>query len=141
MAEKTAQRQLAADNFATINRTLQGKHEQRKNLFNGRPVAEVESGFDKIIADARTLRQQQEQAVQKARDDHTQAATALNAAQQHVVEIDKALEKAKIALDCWITAFNQHYSGKSLDSPQLRALLNHDHDWLKAGAQRITKTG
>ena len=131
VAEKTAQKQLATDNFATVNRTLQGKHEQRKNLFNGRPVAEVESGFDKIIADARMLRQRQEQAAQKARDDHTQVVTALNAAQQHVVEIDEALEKAKIALDCWITAFNQHYSGKPLDSPQLRALLNHDHDWLK----------
>ena len=131
MAEKTAQRQLAADNFETINHTLKDKHEQRKNLFNGRPVADVENGFDKIIADARTLRRRQEQAAQKARDDHTQAATALNAAQQHVVEIDEALEKAKIALNCWITAFNEHQSGKPLDAPQLRALLNHDHDWRK----------
>ena len=102
-----------------------------RDRFNGRPVAEVESGFDQIIADARMLRQRQEQAAQKARDDHTQVVTALNSAQQHVVDIDKALEKTRIDLDCWITAFNQHYSGKSLDSPQLRALLNHDHDWLK----------
>ncbi len=131
VAEKTAQKQLAADNFATVDRTLQDKHEQRKNLFNGHPVAEVESRFDKSIADARTLRQQQEQAAQKARDDHTQAVTALNLAQQHVADIDKALEKAGIDLDYWITVFNQHYSGKSLDLPQLRAWLNHDHDWLK----------
>lgn len=128
MTEKTAQRQLAADNFSTINRTLQDKHEQRKSLFNGRPVAE--SKFDKVMM-PEPLRQQQDQAAQKARDDHTQAVTALNLAQQHVVEIDKTLKKARIALNCWITAFNQYYSGKSLDLPQLRALLNHDHDWLK----------
>ncbi|MCC8987730.1 MAG: AAA family ATPase [Candidatus Contendobacter sp.] len=131
MVEKTAQKQLAADNFAIVDRTLQDKHQQRKNLFNGCPIAEVESGFDKIIAEARMLRQRQEQAAQKARDDHTQAATALNAAQQHVMDIDEALEKVRIDLDYWITVFNQHYSGKSLDLPQLRALLIHDHDWLK----------
>jgi len=138
-AEKTAQRVHAADHFATLDRTLQAKHEQRKSLFNGRPVAEVESAFEQAIVNARTRLQQQEQAVQKARDDHTQATTALTVVKQALVEVQQAANQAGSRLDDWIAIFNTHHPEQLLDSSQLRAWLSHENDWLKQERSSLQK--
>jgi hypothetical protein len=66
------------------------------------------------MTDARTLLKQQEQVAQKARDDNTQAVTALDTVRQHLAEAVNTVEKVSIALNSWMVAFNTDHPGKPL---------------------------
>ncbi|HRY16907.1 MAG TPA: AAA family ATPase [Candidatus Competibacteraceae bacterium] len=130
-ADKTVQRQRAADTFQSIDRDLQFRRQQRQALFNGRAVAEVEAHLDQLIKDTRSKLQQQEMAAQKAGQIQAGAETALIREQAALAASQKAAEQAAAVLQQWVTDFNIRYPGTALDIPALHALLVHSSAWLK----------
>jgi exonuclease SbcC len=130
VAEKIAQRQRTAEEFAIADRHLQEKHRQRQSLFNGRSVAEVEKALDQTTAEANALLQQQNQATQQAALADIQAETELNSANLLLVDHQKIATQADAGFNQWLADFNARNSSEKLDSIQLRALLIHDGDWI-----------
>jgi exonuclease SbcC len=130
-AEKTAQRQRTAEEFEIADRNLQEKHRQRQDLFNGRPVAQMEKAFDQAMTDANTLLQQQQQTTQQATQADIQAATELKGVTRLLADRQKIATEADAAFNQWLVDFNVHPMSERLDSIQLRTLLAHDGDWLK----------
>ena len=129
-ADKTAQRQRAAEAFQEISGTLQTKRQQRQTLFGGRAVKEVEAQLAKAIEDARLKHQQQEGVAQQAVQDHASAAATLQREQETLVERQQAAEQATATLQQWIADFNARYPDTALEIPALRVLLAHDRAWL-----------
>lgn len=137
VAEKVAQRQRTAEEFAIADRHLQEKHQQRKNLLNGRSVVEVETAFDQATNNAHALLQQQNQTTQQAAQADIQAATELKSATQLLADRQKTATQADTAFNHWLADFNARLMDKNLDVMQLRALLVHDGDWLKQERGRL----
>lgn len=129
--DKTEQRQRAEAAFQNIDRDLQTRRQQRQALFDGRPVAEMETEFDKAIDDARRKDREQGEIMQKAKQQQVSAETALNREQETLAGSQQAEEQATAILQRWITDFNTRHPDAMLDIPELRALLVHDNAWLK----------
>ncbi len=139
VADKADQSQSAAAKFQGINDELKSKQQQRQDLFNGRPVTEVETDLDKAFAAATAAFQDQEQRVKTAENQQASAEAVLGQIRQALIAIQQKVEHASTALNNWLTAFNRNDPAQSLDSGQLRALLDHDSDWFKRERNELQK--
>lgn len=134
--EKTAQqRHSAAGKFENIKSDLQARQQRRQALFNGRSVAEVTSDFAKVIEDAKTAFQQQQEQVKAAENHQASAVTALEQIRQQLRNSQRAVEQAEAALEQWML----EHSEPALTVSSLRALLAHDHRWLKSEREALQK--
>jgi exonuclease SbcC len=139
VSDKADQSQSAAAKFQRINDELKSKQQQRQDLFNGRPVTDVEADLDKAIATARTAFQEQDQRVKTAENQRGSAEAILGQIRQAVIASQQKAEQAHSALNDWLTTFNRNNPIKSLDSGQLRTLLDQKSDWLKQERDELQK--
>ena len=139
VADKAVLSQSATTAFQSINHDLQTKRQQRQDLFNGRPVTDVEADFAKAIAAATTAFQEQEQRVKTEENQQASAAAILGQVRQALMSSQQKAEQAHSALIDWLAAFNRNDPNQLLDSGRLRALLDHDGDWFKRERDELQK--
>ena len=120
--------------FSKLDASLKGLQQQRRQLFGGRPLAEVEAGLAQAInkaqaawAQAQSNREQSSAERSRCEESQRQASRLL---EQHRANKQQAQE----SLDGWLLSFNtqQRQSGESaeLTRTQLQQLLGIAQDWI-----------
>jgi exonuclease SbcC len=125
------EQQRAASAFAASNKELAAMQAERRALFDGQPVQQIEAQLADAIAKAKALLAQHTQASNDSKQAQTRNAEALQQAatrlSSHKGEAQTAAEK----LAGWIARFNAADSeADALDETQLHALLAHPADWI-----------
>ncbi len=128
--EKATQLRRATEDFEKADETLQDKRRRRQTLFGGRAVVEVEAALAKVVGDARLKLQQQDRAARDAAHAQASAEAVLEQAKTILAASQQAADRAGVALEAWIAAFNASHPDETLDTAQLRTLLAHDSHWL-----------
>ena len=133
MQETSQIRARHAESQTTLNTTQNA----RQQLFDGRPVKQVEADLQTTLNRAKQELEAQTLAYQQTYLSLQSCKQALAQARQQSNDQNEALEKAAIALDAWILQANSEHPEKDdlfastlLDLPQLRKLLSYDEHWL-----------
>jgi len=130
-AAAQAEAAAAADALAASDAALDDLRAQRRALFGGKPVAEVEAEFSRALDAARTGLQEQGAVAQSAAAAHARCIEALAQAGSRLSAQTGEAERAAARLEQWLQAFNQERSeAPPLDLVQLDALLAHAADWI-----------
>ncbi|MCP5197816.1 MAG: AAA family ATPase [Gammaproteobacteria bacterium] len=130
VADKTTQRQRAAEAFHGIDQDLQIRRQQRQALFAGRTVADVEARLAKTIEDAQSELQRQEAILQQTVQERIGVETTLDQRRKILAESQQAATQATAALQRWMAESNVGRPDAPLDWSTLRAWLAHDRAWI-----------
>ena len=132
--------------FDEIKQQLQRQQQERNRLFEGNPVKEVEARLADALQQARSRLNRQKDALQEHELALASLLQSANLARQQVLELQDLLERAALALEHWISQFNQEHpfgddlfaaSATPLDAARLRQLLLHDAAWLAHERQQL----
>lgn len=147
----------AGDALADSNRALNAMQTQRRALFDGKTVKQVEAALASAIEQAKTTLAAQTQASQHCAASQTRCGEALAQASLTLARLRAGAHDAETRLADWIAQFNARKADEAvgvdgvdgvvdsvgdsvgetpdaLDQAQLRDLLSHDSEWI--GQQR-----
>ncbi len=131
--------QLAArqQEFDTHTETLTRMQAERRGLFAGQPVADVETALNNAVLKAAEGLRLCRGASQAAEAHRARQDEALGQARSRYASLQDAAAQAAGRLADWLTAFNAGQGGAALDLPDLRAALALGTDWLIAERQAL----
>lgn len=127
------EQQRAASAFAASNKLLTAMQVERRTLFSGQPVQQIEAQFSDAIAKAKILLAQHTLASNDSRQAQTRNSEALQQATTRLASHNGEAQTAAEKLAGWIARFNAASSADAhLDETRLHALLAHPADWIAA---------
>jgi len=126
----------AAANDARIDAAIGAQRAQRAQLWNGRPVTEVEQELAGAVDTARAALAREQAAAQLAAQAESRAREAVAQALARLATVREQAGAAQQALSAWIAR-----SGQVADRPALDALLAHERDWIVAERGALQAVG
>ncbi|MDP3843198.1 MAG: AAA family ATPase [Oxalobacteraceae bacterium] len=134
------EQQRAASAFAASNKVLTAMQAERRALFNGQPVQQIEAQLADAIAKAKALLAQYTQASSDSKQAQTRNSEALQQATTRLTGHSGEAQTAAAQLADWIARFNGASGAADnadaldahLDENRLHSLLAHPADWIAA---------
>ncbi len=128
----------AAEALRDSDARLQAVQTERKALFAGKPVAEIEAAFRQAIETAKAALQEKAEGARSFAAAHTRCLESLEQARRRLQTQTQEADTATRQLDDWLREFNNrndrndngHADVPPLDSEQLRKLLSHNPQWI-----------
>ncbi|WP_025917096.1 AAA family ATPase [Herminiimonas sp. CN] len=129
------EQQRAASAFAASHTLLTALQAERRTLFSGQPVQQIEAQLAGAIAKAKTALAQHTQAGNDSRQAQARNAEALQQATTRLASHNGEAQAAAENLAGWIARFNAasgaaNNADAHLDETRLHALLAHPADWI-----------
>jgi exonuclease SbcC len=121
----------AAEALRDSDTRIQAVQTERKTLFAGQPIAEIEAAFKRAIETEKAALQEKTEAAKTHAAAHTRSMESLEQARRRLLAQTQEAESAVQQLNDWLHQFNDcHADAAPLDSERLRALLSRPPQWI-----------
>ncbi|MBK5913751.1 AAA family ATPase [Rhodocyclus purpureus] len=122
-----------------VGASLRAQQDERRSLFAGKALAEVEADFGRSIAEAKAKHESAQKDWQEAETGRARAEEALRHASESLTKHRRAADAAERAFAEWLTQFNSRGDHEPLSREGIAILLAFDAAWIAGERERLQK--